>query len=208
MPYYGPTIEEQDILDVISANKQISAVKIGPEWSQLAAKSLADEKIIAIAHGRMEYGPRALGNRSILASPFNPKTKERLNLLVKRRPAFQPFCPSILEEERDKLFAESFPHKHMAMAFRMREEFRKRLPSAVHIDGTARPQFIEQEDNRAYYRLLHEFKKITGFGVLINTSFNLHGRTIVRTAKDAVTDFIDCGIDELYCEGYLITRKG
>jgi carbamoyltransferase len=206
MPYYGPRIEEGEIIQALSRTPSVTAEKLGTAWPEHAAKSLASGKIVAVAHGRMEYGPRALGNRSILANPFNPKTRERLNLLVKRRPPFQPFCPSILEEERQRLFEASFPHKHMATAFRMRKEFCAQLPCAVHVDGTARPQFVEERDNAEYYRLLREFKRLTGFGVLINTSFNLHGRTIVRTAKDAIRDFVDCGIDELYLEGYRITR--
>jgi carbamoyltransferase len=95
----------------------------------------------------------------------------------------------------------------MATAFRMKEEFREILPSAVHVDGTARPQFVEYQDNPSLYRLLKEVKKQIGFGVVINTSFNLHGRTIVHTPKDAIQDFLDCNIDELYLEDYKITRR-
>jgi carbamoyltransferase len=125
---------------------------------------------------------------------------------VKRRPWYQPFCPSILEEERARLFERSLPHKHMAIALRMREGFRDQLPSAVHVDGTARPQFVEERDDPEYYRVLRRIKELTGFGVVVNTSFNLHGRTIVRTADDAITDFLDSGMDELYLEGYRVTR--
>jgi carbamoyltransferase len=155
----------------------------------------------------MEFGPRALGNRSILANPTDPATKDRINLTVKRRPKYQPFCPSILEEERKRLFEESFPHKHMAIGFRVKKEYHDKIPSAIHVDGTARPQFVEERDNPDYYRLLKEVKSLTGFGVVINTSFNLHGRTIVHTADDALLDFIDCNIDELYIEGYRVVRK-
>jgi carbamoyltransferase len=95
----------------------------------------------------------------------------------------------------------------MAIAFRMKEEYIKDLPCAVHVDGTARPQFVEEKDNPNYYRYLKELKNITGYGVSLNTSFNLHGRTIVRTPKDAVVDFIDCNIDDLYIEGYRVRRK-
>jgi len=127
---------------------------------------------------------------------------------VKRRPAYQPFCPSILEEERERLFEASFPHKHMAIAFRVKNQYHDKIPSAVHVDGTARPQFVEERDNPDYYRLLKALKKRTGFGVTINTSFNLHGRTIVHTPEDAIVDYIDCNIDTLYMGTYKITRKG
>ena len=95
----------------------------------------------------------------------------------------------------------------MAIAFRMKNEFIKDLPCAVHVDGTARPQFVEEMDNPNYYKFLKELKKITGYGVSLNTSFNLHGRTIVRTPKDALVDFIDCNINELFIEGYRVKRK-
>jgi carbamoyltransferase len=155
----------------------------------------------------MEFGPRALGNRSIIASPMFDDTRHRINSTVKRRPNYQPFCPSILEEERERLFNNSFSHKHMAIAFRMKDEFIKDLPCAVHVDGTSRPQFVEKEDNSNYYRYLKALKDLTGYGVSLNTSFNLHGRTIVRTPKDAVIDFIDCNIDELFIEGFRVKRK-
>ena len=95
----------------------------------------------------------------------------------------------------------------MAIAFRMKKQHIDNLPCAVHVDGTARPQFVKEQDNPDYYRYLKELKKLTGYGVSLNTSFNLHGRTIVRTPQDAVTDFIDCNIDELFIEGYRVTRK-
>ena len=132
---------------------------------------------------------------------------ERINANVKKRPNYQPFCPSILEEERERLFENSFPHKHMAIAFRMKEEFIQDLPCAVHVDGTARPQFVEEKDNPNYSRYLKALKEITGYGVSLNTSFNLHGRTIVRTPQDALVDFIDCNIDELFIEGFKVKRK-
>ena len=154
----------------------------------------------------MEFGPRALGNRSIVADPSREGIRQRINSTVKRRPNYQPFCPSILEEERLRLFKDSFSHKHMAIAFRMREEYIPDLPCAVHVDGTARPQFVEEEDNPSYYRYLKALKELTGYGVSLNTSFNLHGRTIVRTPHDAVVDFIDCNIDELYIEGFRVKR--
>lgn len=209
MPYFGDEIKEEDILKALNTTfkDKVSYQKIGDGWQEIAAKSVAENKIVAICHGRMEFGPRALGNRSIIANPIHQDTRERINSTVKRRPSYQPFCPSILEEERERLFDKSFPHKHMAIAFRMKKEFWEKLPSAIHIDGTARPQFVEERDNQNYYRLIKEVQKLTGFGVVINTSFNLHGRTIVRTAEDAILDFIDCNIDELYLEGYKIILK-
>lgn len=208
MPYYGNQLQEDEIIEALSCfSTNVQYEVLGEQWYEDAAMSLSNNKIIAIVHGRMEFGPRALGNRSILANPVDPTIKEKINLKVKKRPEYQPFCPSILEMERERLFEKSFPHKHMAIAFRVKKEYHDKIPSAIHVDGTARPQFVEEEDNAAYYKLLRKVKEYTGFGVVINTSFNLHGRTIVHTAKDAIVDFLDCNIDELYLEGYKITRK-
>ena len=208
MPYFGNRLEKPEIEEAIKFySHQVNSSYIGDKWYKDAARSIAEDKIVAIVQGRMEFGPRALGDRSILANPTNPEIRTKINLTVKRRPKYQPFCPSILEEERERLFEQSFPHKHMAIGFRIKKEFHDKIPSAIHVDGTARPQFVEHDDNPNYYKLLKEVKELTGFGVLINTSFNLHGRTIVHTAKDAILDFLDCNIDELYLEGYKITRK-
>ncbi len=208
MPYFGNALSKEEVESALEIfSDRVRQEYVGDVWPEMAAESIAQKKIVAIVHGRMEFGPRALGNRSILANPTDPAIKDRINLTVKRRPKYQPFCPSILEEERERLFESSFPHKHMAIGFRVKEEYRDKIPSAIHVDGTARPQFVEEADNPAYYRLLKKVKERTGFGVVINTSFNLHGRTIVHTAEDALLDFIDCNIDELYIEGYRITRR-
>jgi len=210
MPYWGPSYSKEDIEKELKKEKWKNKIEyeyIGDTWPELAAEMIANGKIIAIFQGKMEFGPRALGNRSILADPRDPKTRDKINSTVKRRPWFQPFCPSVLEEERKRLFEKSYKHKHMAIAFKMKKEYWDKLPSAIHIDGTARPQFVEEKDNPNYYRILKKFKELTGYGIIVNTSFNLHGRTIVRTPEDALTDFVDCNIDALFIEGYLVKSK-
>tara|TARA_B110000858_G_C17799577_1_gene474502 strand:+ start:1536 stop:3377 length:1842 start_codon:yes stop_codon:yes gene_type:complete len=207
MPYFGDCYTRDQVKLALKGFSNISFEDLEKNWPEEAAKSVAAGKICSIFHGRMEFGPRALGNRSIIADPGRENIRQRINSTVKKRPNYQPFCPSILEEERERLFKNSFSHKHMAIAFRMKEEFIKNLPCAVHVDGTARPQFVEEKDNPNYYRYLKELKEITGYGVSLNTSFNLHGRTIVRTPEDAIVDFIDCNIDEMFIEGYRVKRK-
>ena len=207
MPYFGDSYTREEVKLALQKFNNISFEDVEKNWPEEAAKSVAKGKICALFHGRMEFGPRALGNRSIVADPGQDNIRQRINSTVKRRPSYQPFCPSILEEDRVRLFKDSFAHKHMAIAFRMKEEFISDLPCAVHVDGTARPQFVEEEDNPNYYRYLKALKEITGYGVSLNTSFNLHGRTIVRTPHDAVVDFIDCNIDELYIEGFRVKRQ-
>ena len=207
MPYFGDSYSRHEVKKALENFDNIIYDDLNDNWPKEAAISVSRGKICSIFQGRMEFGPRALGNRSIIASPMLEGTRKKINSTVKRRPSYQPFCPSILEEERERLFKNSFPHKYMAIAFRMKEEFIKDLPCAVHVDGTARPQFVEEKDNPDYYRYLLALKDITGYGVSLNTSFNLHGRTIVRTPEDALIDFIDCNIDELFIEGYRVRRK-
>ena len=207
MPYFGDSYSRKEVKKTLDGFDNISYEDLGDGWPESAAISVSKGKICALFHGKMEFGPRALGNRSIIANPMLEDTRQKINSTIKRRPSYQPFCPSILEEDRIRLFKDSFSHKHMAIAFRMKDEFIKYLPCAVHVDGTARPQFVEKKDNPNYYRYLKALKNITGYGVSLNTSFNLHGRTIVRTPKDAITDFIDCNIDELFIEGFKVKRK-
>jgi carbamoyltransferase len=207
MPYFGDSYSRQQVKEALDGFDNIVYEDLGYDWPKEAAKSVSKGKICALFHGRMEFGPRALGNRSIIANPMLEDTRKKINSNIKKRPSYQPFCPSILEDERERLFKDSFPHKHMAIAFRMRDEFIDDLPCAVHVDGTARPQFVEEKDNPQYYLYLKTLKKITGYGVSLNTSFNLHGRTIVRSPKDAVIDFIDCNLDELFIEGYRVKRN-
>ena len=207
MPYFGDEYTRDQVKQVLDGFDNITVEDLESSWPEEAAKSVAEGKICSLFHGKMEFGPRALGNRSIIGNPMLEDTRQRINSTVKRRPSYQPFCPSILEEERGRLFKDSFSHKHMAIAFRMKEEHIKNLPCAVHVDGTARPQFVEEQDNPNYYKYLKELKNIMGYGVSLNTSFNLHGRTIVRTPEDAVVDFIDCNLDELFIEGYRVTCK-
>jgi len=136
MPYFGDSYSRKEVKLALQEFNNISFEDVGRDWPEQAAKSVSEGKICSLFHGRMEFGPRALGNRSIVADPGRENIRQRINSTVKRRPNYQPFCPSILEEERLRLFKDSFSHKHMAIAFRMREEFISDLPCAVHVDGT------------------------------------------------------------------------
>ncbi len=208
MPYYGTSYTKNQVEKVLNENNQkIHYEYLGDSSYIKLAKDIAENKICALFQGKMEYGPRALGHRSILANPRNPQIREDINLKFKKREWFQPFCPSILEEEREKLFEISYPNKFMTCAFTMKKEYAKELPSIVHVDNTARPQFVEKEDDKYYFNLLKELQKINQFGVVLNTSFNIHGKTIVMTPQDALNDFFACGIDVLYIENFKVTKK-
>lgn len=206
MPYRGTSYTKEEVSAFLSNTRGISYRDLGDTWPEQVGDFVAEGKIGAIFQGRMEWGPRALGNRSLLADPSRKDFRDRINLHIKRRPAFQPFCPSILAEEKDRLFDASYLNKHMTCAFRLKKEFWGKLPSAIHVDGTARAQFVEEADNPMYYRILKRVKEKTGFGVVINTSFNKHGRTIVESPEDAVRDFLDTDMDYLVIEGFLVTR--
>ncbi|MDB2562782.1 hypothetical protein N9X61_04180 [Sulfurimonas sp.] len=207
MPYFGSSYSNEEIFQTLSTSSSIDYKFIGSDWHSQIASLLKDGSIGALFQGRMEWGPRSLGNRSIIALANDNNTRIKMNKEIKKRPEFQPFCPSILIDEKERLFESSYNNKHMTCAFRMRDEFKNDLPSAVHVDGTARVQFVSKEDNQNYYLLLKEIKKLTGFGVLINTSFNKHGRTIVETPQDAIDDFIDTDLNFMMIGDYLVTRK-
>ena len=206
MPYFGTSYSSQQVREVLKKNPNVHYTDLQDTWPEKAAELVSQGKIGAIFHGKMEWGPRALGNRSIIADCRNPEITKKINGSIKNRPLFQPFCPSILEEDRERLFERSYPNKHMTCAFRMKTEFRDKIPASVHVDGTGRAQFVEENDNPMYYRYLKELKRLTGYGVSINTSFNKHGRTIVETPQDAIRDFLETNLDFAIIEGYLISR--
>ena len=209
MPYLGSEYSENDIEKTLyKYSDKVDFIKLNnSEIIEYASKALIKNKVICTFLGRMEYGPRALGNRSILANPFFKETRDKINLQVKKRPWYQPLCPTILEEDREKIFERSFNHKFMSTAFKAKENFMEIIPSALHVDLTARPQFVEENDNSFIYYLLKRIKDEFKYGVILNTSFNLHGRTNVLKPEDAITDFLDCNLDELYMGKYKIVKK-
>ena len=206
MPYWGTSYSREAVWQELRATSGIHVEDMVDQWITDAAGALASNRIIAVYQGRMEFGPRALGHRSILANPADATLRERMNVAIKRRPPWQPFCPSVLESERERLFTRSVSHRHMAIAFRVRPEHIPAIPSAVHVDGTARPQFVSPDDDPALFALLTDMHRLTGYGLVINTSFNLHGRTIVEAPSHAIDDFLACNLDALYIEGYKVTR--
>lgn len=208
MPYFGPSIDTENIPE-IAHKKNLSAnfnFYNDEELIKLISKELINGKVCAIARGSLEFGPRALGNRSIIALPTSKEIRNKINSKIKKRPSYQPFCPSVLEIDREELFSKSFNHKYMAIAFRMKEEFIKKYPSACHLDGTARPQFVTEKENTFYFKILLSIKKEIGHGILINTSFNLHGRSMVCKAEDAIQDYMDCNIDNMVLGNYFFTK--
>ena len=170
------------------------------------ARDLAEGKIVGWLQGRMEVGARALGNRSILASPLFPDMRDRLNREVKHRESWRPFCPSLPTDDYRTYFDHGVDSDYMILAYSVRPEFHARIPSVVHVDGTARPQTVHPEQNPKFYALLKAFGRLTGHPVLINTSFNVQGEPIVCTPADALRCFGGTGLDVLVLNDFVLTK--
>jgi carbamoyltransferase len=170
------------------------------------ARLLADGKVVGWFQGRMEYGPRALGNRSILADPRRAEMKDLVNAKVKFREAFRPFAPAVLIERTGEFFERACASPFMILVLPVRPEKRSVIPAVTHADGTGRLQTVERELNPRYYRLIEEFERLTGVPVVLNTSFNVQGEPIVCTPEQAVSCYLGSGLDALVL-GDLLTAK-
>ena len=170
------------------------------------ARDLADGRIVGWFQGRFEVGPRALGNRSILADPRRPDMRDVLNAKVKQREPFRPFAPAVLVERASEFFEIDQPDPFMTLAPRVRPESRDRIPAAVHVDGTARIQTVERSSNPRYYGLIEEFGRLTGVPILLNTSFN-RSEPIVASPRDAVECYLKSGIDVLVLGDYYVGER-
>lgn len=171
------------------------------------AKLLAEGNIFGWFQGRSEIGPRALGNRSILADPRKAETKDKLNSRIKLRQAFRPFAPIVLAERADEVFEADVESPFMLLVRAVRPEWRDRVAAIMHVDGTARIQTVREDQNPLLYRLLKEFEAITGVPVLLNTSFNVRGEPIVEAPADAVACFLNTGLDYLALHDRLIAKN-
>lgn len=172
--------------------------------SKLAARKIKENYVIGWFQGRSEMGPRALGNRSILASPANSKMKDALNLKVKHRENFRPFAPSVLREKVSEWFDIDFDAPYMIINAQVKKT--KIIPAVTHKDGSARLQTVSEKNNKRYYRLIKEFEKLTKIPVVINTSFN-DNESIVETPQDALNCFLRTGIDYLFLGDYFVSKK-
>jgi carbamoyltransferase len=172
-----------------------------------AAKLLSQGHVLGWFQGRSEFGPRALGNRSILADPRSPEMKDKLNKRVKHRQAFRPFAPIVLAERAGEIFEGEEESPFMLVAKRVRPQWKDRIPAVVHVDGTARVQTVRRETNERLYELLEAFEALTGVPVLINTSFNVKGEPIVESPRDAVECFLSTGIDYLFLHDRLVSKS-
>jgi carbamoyltransferase len=203
--YYGNEYSNEEIKQAIIESKL--SYRHSDNICEEVATHLAAGKIIGWFQGAMEVGARALGNRSILASPLISSMKDKLNLEVKHREDWRPFCPSMKIESYDKYIDHSAESPFMIMAFPVKKAVAHAIPAVVHVDGTARPQTVTKEDNPRFWHLLDEFEQITGHSILINTSFNIQGEPIVCSPRDALRTFGGTGIDILAMGDFILEKK-
>jgi carbamoyltransferase len=204
--YYGPGFADDVVREILHARRLRFRETQDPVRD--AAHLLADGKMIGWFQGRMECGPRALGNRSILMSPISPANKDILNARVKFRETFRPFSPSIAFEHKDEYLIGGREENFMITSFRVTAAKRDAIAAVVHVDGTLRPQTIKRETNPLYHRLIDQFGRLTGEYAVLNTSFNVKGEPIVCHPREAIRCFFDNGLDTLVIGKFILEKPG
>ncbi|WP_275557977.1 carbamoyltransferase C-terminal domain-containing protein [Streptomyces sp. 5-6(2022)] len=212
-PYLGPSYDERQVQDALAEYADRVEWQEEPDAASIAdrtAELLAGKNVVGWFQGRTEFGPRALGNRSILANPAFPDIKDIINLRVKHREPFRPFAPVILESEAPRVFSmgKKTSSPYMTFVFPVRKEYQERIPGACHVDGTARAQTVNERQNPVLARLLRAFTARTEVPCLLNTSFNVAGEPIVCSPRDALECFLATEIDYLVIDRFVITKKG
>jgi len=225
--YLGPSFLDKDIRNMIRNTGAVAERLEDKDLYNRVAAILNEGSIVGWFQGRMEFGPRALGNRSILADPRNTEMQKKLNLKIKYRESFRPFAPSVLEEEAERYFELDVPSPYMLLVSELKSEYRLPIPdnyyslsyqeklychrsllqSVTHVDFTGRIQTVTEQSNPRYYALLEAFKKQTGCGVLVNTSFNVRGEPIVCKPEEAYACFMSTEMDYLVVGNWLFCRK-
>ncbi len=203
--YWGPSFSNAECNSALEGKRVVARQLTDSEMTSTVARLLSEGNLIAWFQGRMEWGPRALGNRSFLADPRTANMQEVINKKIKLREPFRPFAPSMLEEDAAPIIGYSKPSPYMLLVFPVNHGWEKRIPAVVHVDGTARPQTVSKRVNPRYWNLIHEFKKITGIPVLLNTSFNIQ-EPIVCTPEHASNTFLNSGVDYLVLEDHLVEK--
>jgi carbamoyltransferase len=202
--YLGSASSDEEIEKVLQTYKLRATHVADP--AAAAAQMLANGKILGWFQGRMEFGPRALGARSILADPRDPEMNAKVNNAVKFREWWRPFAPSMLAEVADEYIESATDSPFMILTAQVRPEKRAVIPSVTHVDGSARPQTVERDVNPLYWRLIREFGDRTGVPVVMNTSFNLRGEPIVCTPTDGIRTFFSSGMDALVIGSFVVEK--
>ena len=213
LPFAGPEFTDEEILreleisDIKSQHPDVTSAKYSDsEITKRAARDVADGLVVGWFQGRMEFGPRALGNRSIVVDPRRAEMKDILNRRIKKREPFRPFAPSILAEHVGDYFEQTHPAPTMLMVYQIKPERRAEIPAVTHVDGSGRLQTVSRAENARFYQLIEEFYKLTGVPVVLNTSFN-ENEPIVCTPREAIACFLKTRMDALYIGNYAVRRK-
>ena len=204
--YLGPSFAQDEIERRLHGVGATFTVLEDCALLRACADALAEGKALGWFQGRMEFGPRALGNRSFLADPRRSDMRELLNKKVKLREWFRPLAPSMLHDASEGLFGHPHYDPFMITVLSVLEEKRSEIPAVVHVDGTARPQTVNPKVNPRYWRLISEFEKLTGVPLLLNTSFNVQ-EPIVLSPQDAINTFTRASFDALVLENHLVLRS-
>jgi carbamoyltransferase len=213
VPLWGPQYSTREIQQALQHHPECETSRYD-SWEALASditQRLVHGQVVALYQGRMEFGPRALGNRSIVADPRDPGMRDRINRLVKKRESFRPFAPAVIAEGASQFFdipvGDEASYAHMLFTTPVRRAYRTQLPAITHVDGSARVQTVSREDNPRFWTVLHEFGNVTGIPVLLNTSLNVRGQPIVCTPAEAIETFLCAQLDALIMENFLVVRK-
>lgn len=203
--YYGPSYTDDEIrtaLEIAGAT-----YKRPDDIAQKTAKAISEGKIVGYFDGALEFGARALGHRSILANPCDPEMKDKVNIRVKFREPWRPFCPSLLTEYKDDYLEKADEAAFMIVAYQAKKGINEIIPSVVHVDGSVRPQTVNKNSNPRYWEILNNLKSITGHPVIMNTSFNLRGQPMIANPRDAIACFFSNGLDILVLNNYWIEKQ-
>ncbi len=203
--YTGPEFSSDQIRAALEQSGLSSEYYTDEEVTRRAAADIAAGLVVGWFQGRMEFGPRALGNRSIVVDPRRAEMKDMLNERIKKREPFRPFAPSILEERVGDYFEQTHPSPTMLMVYQIREERRKEIPAVTHVDGSGRLQTVSREVNERYYQLISDFAEQTGVPVILNTSFN-ENEPVVCTPQEAIDCFRKTKMDVLYLGNHAVSR--
>ncbi len=203
--YWGPGFTNDEIKKALADS--LIHYEYHDDIENKAAHALVDNKVVCWFQGRMESGQRALGNRSILGDPRDPKMKEKINKLVKHREWYRPFAPSVMEECQSEFFESNFPSPFMQIVLPIKKDKQSVIPAVTHVDGSGRLQTVQKKTNPRYWKLIHEFRKLTGVGLVLNSSFNDNDEPIVCTPKDAIRTFFGTGLQELYIGNYKVVKS-
>ncbi|UQY35108.1 hypothetical protein K8U54_00970 [Pseudomonas fulva] len=202
--YLGPHFSSNEIESYLTSEKIPFEIVENPH--QDAAKLINSGMVIGWCQGKMEFGPRALGNRSILAAPTSAAVRDRVNI-VKQRESWRPLAPSVLSEHAADWFHVPAPSPFMLITMKVREKYRDLVAAISHVDGTARVQTVSREDNKKYYDLISEYHKLSGIPMVLNTSLNTKGKPIVSSPADCIECLYESGLDAIFIGDYLIYNK-